>query len=372
LPEQNPRPDTLPKKKKKVVVDQQATRRRRMVGSIIVGSIIAHVVLLALFGVWIVAKHFQEPEATFEVVQKVTIPVQTPEHKMNMAQHEAMAPKPTFTDKLVSTRPAEITLPDLPEVDMDQMLPLDPSELVTDQITTLAGSAGFGSGQGSGLTGGGGTGAGMSFFDIKDNARSVVIMIDVSSSMFGRTGDYDYGTSKKLREGKEQAFQVVREQAFKLIDGLGVDARFGIVHWSGSARTWKPQLVRATDANKRAAKEHVQANVDVGKAGPRGGRPGGTRHDYALETLLELNPEIAFMLSDGNATRSLGRGKMETIDDSDLYVIITEAKKNRPSIPRIHTIYYVTGNDKREEERMLRGISTRSGGKFRRVKAAKQ
>ncbi|MEZ5325703.1 MAG: hypothetical protein R3F19_11645 [Verrucomicrobiales bacterium] len=363
----------MPKNKHRTTpADPQALRRRRMVGSIIVGSIVAHGVLLAIFGVWIVAKHFQEPEATFEVVQKIAIPVQTPEHKMNMAQHEAMAPKPTFTDKLVSTRPAEITLPDLPEVDMDQMLPLDPSELVTDQITTLAGSAGMGSGQGSGLKGGGGTGDGMSFFDIKDNARSVVIMIDVSSSMFGRTGDYDYGTSRKLREGKDQSFQVIREQAFRLIDGLGVDSRFGIVHWSGSARSWKPELVRATDANKRAAKEHIQTNVDVGKAGPTGGRPGGTRHDYAIEALLELNPEIAFMLSDGNATRSLGRGKMETIADSELFQMITDARKSKPSIPRIHTIYYVTGNDKREEERMLRGISTRSGGKFRRVKAEKR
>ena len=361
----------MPGKQHKKESDSQTVRRRRMVGSIIIGSIIAHVVLLALFGVWIVAKHFREPEATFKVIQKVTIPVQTPEHRMNMAQHEAMAPKPTFTDKLVSTRPAEITLPDLPQVDMDQMLPLDPSELVTDQITTLAGSAGLGSGQGSGLLGGGGKGAGMSFFDIKDNARSVVIMVDVSNSMFGRTGDYDYGTSRKLREGRDQAFQSVREQAFKLIDGLGVDARFGIIHWSGSARTWKEQLVRATDANKRAAKEHVQNNVDVGKAGPRGGRPGGTRHDYAIEALLELNPEIAFMLSDGNATRSLGGGKMETIDGSELFKMVTEAKRTRPSIPRIHTIYYVTGKDKREEERMLRGISSRSGGKFRRVKAAK-
>ena len=78
------------------------------------------------------------------------------------------------------------------------------------------------------------------------------------------------------------------------------------------------------------------------------------------------------MLSDGNATRSLGGGKMETIPGKELFDVITNAKKNGASLPRIHTIYYVTGNDKREEERMLRGISSRSGGKFRRVKAAKR
>ena len=33
---------------------------------------------------------------------------------------------------------------------------------------------------------------------------------------------------------------------------------------------------------------------------------------------------------------------------------------------------YLTGQDKREEERMLRGISTRTGGKFRKVKVEKR
>jgi hypothetical protein len=359
-------------RKKKQPGTVRTTRRRRLIGSIIFGSVVAHVILLVVFGIWIVAKQFQDPEATFDVVQKIKIPVQTPEHRMNMAQHEAMTPKPSFTDKLVSTRPAEIALPELPQVDMDQILPLDPSELVTDQLTTLAGTAGLGSGQGSGQLGGGGKGSGMSFFDINDNAKSVVIMIDVSRSMFGRTGDYDYSTSKKLREGEAQAFQVVREEAFKLVEGMGIDSRFGIIHWSGSARSWKETLVPATDENKRLAKEHIQKNVDVGKAGPRGGRPGGTRHDYALEALFALEPEVAFMLTDGNATRSLGGGKMETIEGKELYKQISEAKKGQPSLPRIHTVYYLTGQDKREEERMLRGISSRTGGEFRRVKAARQ
>ena len=70
--------------------------------------------------------------------------------------------------------------------------------------------------------------------DIADAAESVVILIDVSASMFGRTGDYDYGTRKLLRQGKEQSFQTVRDEAIKLIEGLDLNARFNIIHWSGS------------------------------------------------------------------------------------------------------------------------------------------
>ena len=343
-----------------------AVRRRRLIVSIIIGSIVVHVIALIAFGIWIVAQYFQEPPAEFTVKKVLKIPPQTPEHKMNMARHEAMTPKPSFSDKIISTRPIEFALPDLPKVPVEQMLPLDPTDLISDQVNSLVGKAGLGSGLGQGTGGSGGTGSGLSFFGIKDNAKSVVIMIDVSASMFGRTGDLDYSTGKMLRKGKEQSFQQVREEAFKLIDALSVDSRFGIIRWSGSARPWQEQLVPATDANKAAAKEHVQNDVDANTAGPRGGRPGGTRHDYALEELFKLNPEVAFMLSDGNATRSGGGGGRE-IPEDELYDIIAEAKKSLPNIPRIHTLYYLTGQDKRNEERMLKGLSRRTKGKFKKI-----
>ena len=118
-------------------------------------------------------------------------------------------------------------MPELPEVPVDQMIPLDPSELISDQLASLSGSPGLGTALGKGLAGGQGTGSGMSFFNIKDNARSVVIMIDVSASMFGRTGDLDYSSSKLVRKGKDQVFQTIRDEASQLIDSLSVNTLFG-------------------------------------------------------------------------------------------------------------------------------------------------
>ncbi len=345
-------------------------RRRGLVASIIIGSIIVHVVALVIFGIFVIAQYFQDPPAEFEVREVIKIPPQTREHKMNMAKHEAMAPKPTFSDRILSARPMEFALPDLPQVPVDQMLPLDPSELISDQVNSLVGSAGTGTGLGDGIGGGGGSGKGISFFGIKDDARSVVIMIDISASMFGRTGDLEYSSGKLLRQGKEQSFQRVREEAFKLIDSLGIDTKFGIIRWSGSARVWKEQLVPATTANKEAAKAHIQKDVDAKKAGPRGGRPGGTRHDYALEELFKLRPEVAYMLSDGNATASDRGGK--EIPEDELIDIVEAAKKENPSLPRIHTLYYLTGADKKSEEGMLRAISRKSGGKFVKIKVQKR
>jgi hypothetical protein len=208
----------------------------------------------------------------------------------------------------------------------------------------------------------------MSFFNVKDDGRSVVIMIDVSDSMFGRTGDYDYSTRKLAREGRDQNFQIIRDEAIKLIDSLRPDSRFGIIRWSGSARLWKEELVRATDANKAEAREHIQNEVDVRTATPTGGRPGGTRHDYALEALLKLQPESAFMLTDGNATRSENR-KVVVIGEDELVGQIEAAEKAVAKLPRIHTIYYMTGKENKDEESMLRAIARKTQGKFSKVKA---
>ncbi|MCP4849496.1 MAG: VWA domain-containing protein [Verrucomicrobiaceae bacterium] len=345
-------------------------RRRGLLVSIIIGSIAVHVVALVLFGIWVIARYFSDPPAEFEVREILKIPPQSKEHKMNMAKHQALTSKPAFSDRILSQRPMDFALPDLPKVPVDQMLPIDPSELISDQVNALIGTAGLGVGLGDGLEGGNGSGEGTGFFGIKDQARSVVIMIDVSASMFGRTGDLDYSTGRLLREGKEQSFQIVRDEAFKLVDSLDIDMRFGIIRWSGSARAWQDQLVPATTVNKMAAKRHIQESVDANSARPMGGRPGGTRHDYALQELFKLRPEMAFMLSDGNATAS-DRGGRE-IPEKELLDIIETSSKVAPYSTRIHTIYYVTGSDKRSEEKMLRSLSRRTGGKFAKVKAGRR
>lgn len=345
--------------------------RRGLVLSILLVTLLLHAGALALFGLLKIAEFFKEPEASFVVSRKAPrLPAPTREHRIKMAEHQAMAPRPVLRERLVSARPQALALPELPKVPVDQMLPLDPAALLTDQLVQTAmgpslTAAGLG-GKGGQAGEGGRDVGGMSFFNIRDRARSVVIMIDVSASMFGRTGDLDYGSGKLLRRGREQAFQSVREEVFRLIDGLTAASRFGLIHWSGSARLWQDQLVPATLAEREAAKLHVQQQVDYNKAGPRGGRPGGTRHDYALEALLQLAPETAFMLTDGNATRSLGKGKFEVIEVGALLDLI-ETATSPP--PRIHTIYYLTGKDKRDEEHLLRRLARRTGGQFRKQKA---
>ncbi len=194
-------------------------------------------------------------------------------------------------------------------------------------------------------------------------------MIDVSDSMFGRTGDYDYNSRKLVRIGKEQSFQRVRDEAIKLIQALTPATRFGIVRWSGAAYSWKPELVAATEDNKQAAIAHIQNDIDVHKAPKRPDRPGGTRHDYALEEAFKLKPETIYMLTDGDANGDSPTQPGKKIGADDLYRIAEEGQKTLPKKAKLHTIYYVTATDKPEEEKMLRQLANRNGGSLIKVTA---
>ncbi len=337
-------------------------------------SLMLHLGIIALAVLWVVSEILIQapPEAFAPPEKRVQLPAQLREQALSNARHDAAAPRPSYSRRLASKAPAAVMVPAMPEVDLKQMLPLDPSELVSDQISGMIGASGYGRGTGRGLGGGGGTGkgSGVAFFNIKDSAQSVVIMIDVSQSMFSRTGDYDSSTRQLLKQGAEQSFQVIREEAIKMIAGLGPDTRFGLLRWSGSARSWRPELVRATDENKAAARQHILTEVDANSAPPMGGRPGGTRHDYALQELLRLAPETAFMLTDGNATRSQPGGGMTPIPNGEMLDILEASGEERAALPRIHTIYYLTGADKKEEEALLKEIARKTKGKFRKVEAA--
>ena len=106
-----PKPPPAKKKRRKkspaTREEKRKAERRALIGSILFGSVVVHLIALFLFGLWTVAKHFTRPEARFEMKKVVRIPPKTPEHNSNVAKHEAMAPKPTFNDKLISTRPVD-------------------------------------------------------------------------------------------------------------------------------------------------------------------------------------------------------------------------------------------------------------------------
>lgn len=345
-------------------------RRRRFGLSVLACSVLAHLIFLAGATYYIVARFTPQRRVTFTAASSSAAQPskRALEHRVQLARKQQASAPPPVARRIVTSAATKIALPPLPEI----QLPADsrPLPMMMGPGGGQGLRAGFGTGAGVGGQGaGGGLGGGLplSFFGIRDTGQSVVIMIDVSDSMFTRTGDAEGG--KLVKTGRDQSFQAIRDEAIQLIESLSSSARFGIVRWSGGAYSWKPQLVPATAENKQAASVHVMENVDMRTARPKGGRPGGTRHDYALEEAFALKPEVIYMLTDGNATAALPGGGLSAIEPEEIWRAAEAGQKTMPKPARLHVVYYITGADKPEERRMLKTLAARNGGKFREVEA---
>ena len=357
----------------KAVLDPQEAarqRRRKVIVSVIVVSIVVHFIGAILGGIWIVARYLLPTPATFEVKKEIRIAAEERQHRMNMDEFDALKPKPTFTDKMSTARPTDFSLPDLPTLPIDTAVDIDPSDIVSDQLATLAG-AGAGSGSGSG--GGGKGGSAVSFFGVSDMATRVAIAMDVSDTMFDR------------QPGK---FNAVKQEAAKLVQGLGINTLFNIIIYEGGSVAMFPDMQPATDANKQKAAAWIES-VDGGrdkrgmsyrgaysKMGTGLYEGGGTRTDTALKQALSMRPSTVFLISDGEMSRRGGADQADKkedqsgeIDERELLSIVSEGQKQLETPARIHVIHFLTKAAREEEEKTLRSVARRNDGRFRQVKA---
>lgn len=350
----------------------QKSRLRRIIVMVILASIAIHIVAGVVAGVVIVARYLAEPPAEFKAVKDIRIPAQDREHRMNMASYEGGAAKPAFTDKMASARPTEFALPDIPQIPVDTVTEFDPNGVVADQIAGIGSGSGFGSGFGSGAGGGGqGGGSAVNFFGISDTATRVIIVVDVSDTMFDR------------QPGK---FNAVKSEAAKLIKGLGINTLFNIIIYEGGSVAMFPEPQPATDANKQKASAWVES-VDGGgskrsmsyrgtysRMGTGLYEGGGTRTDTALKQALSMRPSTIFLITDGEMSRMGGGADQDKsqggeITEKELDDIVKSAQEKLEEPARIHVVHFLTKAARAEEEKVLRGVARRNDGRFKQVKA---
>jgi len=201
-----------------------------------------HVVAGLIAGVFVVARYLLKPEATFVAPKEVKMPAKEREQKMDMASFDANAPKPSFNDKLQSLKPAPFALPELPKVPMDQMLPLDPSALVSDQVSSMVGDAGAGNGPVP-ANRAGRHGQRIQFLGIQTNAKRVLILYDISSSVVNAANRAGYSMDK------------IRDETKTLLQNIGVNTRFGLGQFARNYAFMSTEMLPATDTNRAAANE---------------------------------------------------------------------------------------------------------------------
>lgn len=320
-----------------------------------------------LFGLgatfFVVSRYVAGRKLTFAAGPKSPNPAERAlEHRVQVQQKlQSQNAPPAVPKRVLTTGQAKVQLPPLPTVHVD---PLSQAPM----LGAAGQNPGFSSASSQMAPGGTGSGAQINFFGIRDVSTSVLVMIDVSGSMFERTGDAEFRKGL-VKHGKEQSFQAVRDEAIKLIQSLTPATRFGLIRWAGGAHSWKPELMPATDENKQAAIDHVQNVIDYRSAPAKRGRPGGTRHDYALEEAFKLQPQTIYMLTDGNATAAQPGGGLAPIPPEDIFKVSEDGQKTLNKRAKVHVIYYLNGKEKANERSMLMSLAARNSGQFRRIEA---
>jgi hypothetical protein len=332
--------------------ESAAAKKRRwaMLGTIFLGVILLHVAAGLVAGIFIVAKYIFPPPANFVVQRDIRLPAKKRDHKMNMAALDAIAPKPTFNDKLQSSRPTAFSLPAVPDLPLDQMLPLDPSQLLSDQMASISNSEALGIASGASAGGSGGFGGkGLSFLGVDSSGQRILLAFDVSSSVENKADKAGIPFSK------------ISQEIQALLQKLLVTSRFGIVQFSRLFMTFSDELVPVSNTNRQAA--NLWIGEHFGKV------PTKSAKDKVRSGLLgvlafakELKPDVIFIVSDG----SFQSEQYESGIPWDEVKKSIEAIKDESG--KAARINFIAFEPKEEDLRELKKAAARSNGKVQEIK----
>lgn len=134
-----------------------------------------------------------------------------------------------------------------------------------------------------------------SFMGIRSESKRVVFLLDASGSMILET------------KGGGKAFGELKDELVQLVDNLDSGTEFNVIMFGNGVDVFKPEIVRATDANVAELKQWLAPYLRD-KAGilrqtyqksPFGEAWGSTRLDIAFNAAFEMQAETLFILTDG-------------------------------------------------------------------------
>ena len=236
---------------------------------------------------------------------------------------------------------------------------------------------------GMGFGGGGfgdGTGA-STFFGTSGGGRSIVIVIDTSTSMIGNSG----------RDGCDAIIREVNATVSKLKPGT----RFNIICFGNDADALSKKGMKVGAESQQAAKKFMAdyfQNTDwtrtrTSKFGRSGkdnkgityhpimpedfeslkGTSGGSRMQLALVAAFELKPATIFLIADGEPGTAKGNDKLS--QDELIKLIATEARRAYGRGAELPSVNAISVKD--QGERMLRAIAKEFKGKYKSIDPAK-
>lgn len=260
--------------------------------TVIVVSLVIHLVGLAIFGGWIIYEWTQPTEIQFdEAPQMEAIDPQRLEYSVQMSKQTQRTTRPQ--QRITVTEISAMNIPDV-DVQVPQ---------INQRVATNPG--GFGGGFGGGVGGGGNLGIGgaaVSLLGITAKTERVLFVIDTDPVLM------------RDEKGGMWAYNVIKKEILDIINSLPSGILFNIMLYNGHVNSqhvnlFRPQLVPASGENKRAAEQWlIPVNTDPARLGPGPNNfkpeafiePVGPhlRNDFwAFQAALEQKPDTIYVLS---------------------------------------------------------------------------
>jgi hypothetical protein len=241
------------------------------------------------------------------------------------------------------------------EVSDEIASPIGPSDVLADVasigelglrgIGTGGGSGGGrGKGHGPGVGDGTGPGSATGMFGLRDEGRRIVYVFDRSESMNSVfTYQYADGKSKSIT-----SLQAAKDELLKSVNELSNGGEFAMVFYNDFAMAFQDHyapdgISHADDRTKEAAQQFIYQLV----------AEQNTNHLAGLEMALALEPDVIFLLTDGEAK--------DDPTSSALRRIMQMRKRAKTRINVIHFCYEERPNSP------LVSLATRTEGQFKSI-----
>jgi hypothetical protein len=316
----------------------------------VIFSIVAHIALIVGAGYLTVIVIQGREKVMFEAKKPPSIPARKLEHSIRVKQMQQQVRKPQILQRLVSQAPSAVALPELPKMDTPDMKMRDTPQVNRSQsILGELGRAGGGLGRGD--TGGGGF-SDTKFFGENVRTRAICVLVDVTSSMYNKGVVED-----------------VKREAQTMLEGLSPGTKFNLIAFVDGAEAISPQILFATQENKKTAIDWL-GSLKMNTQGNKRGWSGSTPAD-AIAMAVEMGADTIFLLTDDVPAISemvdKQRVRVESHAD-DLLDYIKRIETTTGRTVKIHPIVYKASSSAGERSREYwRRVARLTGGKMQTI-----
>ena len=311
----------------------------------LVVSIAAHLLFGAGATLYVVQRYQANRKLTFKGGTPVTNPSKRAmEHKVSMAKKKKTMSAPAQAKRITTSGLSKVSLPDMPT--------MPTATSVT--ANKMAGMGGFGTGvgpPGGGGMGGGGGGAGINFFGLRSQVKTIVFVFDISGSM--------------IRPPKSpETYEKLEAEIIKVLNGMSPGTKFGLVGFSKGADAYRQEPVDARPDEKGNAIAWLKSMnpthaEKLGFAKYKNGRHQGTRADLGLERAFKMKPDTIFFVSDGEPT---GTTPAEVIRD------VEAAQRNLSKPATVNAVAFLADSG----QKFMRDLAEKNQGVFREVNPGRE